>query len=92
MFAAAVAPPPPAPAVIAPPAAPSPRLVRFAFTADEEFHLLLERARALMRHKYPDGRLDGVLRDALKALLERKDPLIRWETRRRRRGKRAAAQ
>lgn len=84
MFAGAVPPPPPAPAVLAPPAPPAPRLVRFAFTADEEFYLLLERVRALMRHKYPDGRLDGVLRDALKALLERKDPVIRWETRRRR--------
>lgn len=92
MFAGAVPPPPPAPAVIAPPAPPAPRLVRFAFTADEEFYLLLERVRALMRHKYPDGRLDGVLRDALRALLERKDPVIRWETRRRRREKTAPAQ
>jgi hypothetical protein len=55
------------------------RSVRIAFTADEEFYRLLERVRALMRHKYPDGRLEGVLRDALKALLERKDPLIRWK-------------
>ncbi|MDE2143452.1 MAG: hypothetical protein KGJ84_13680 [Elusimicrobia bacterium] len=58
----------------------APRLVRFAFTADEEFYLLLERVRARMRHKYPDGRLDGVLRDALKALLARKEPSIRWRT------------
>jgi hypothetical protein len=87
MFAGAVPPPPP-PAVVPPPA---PRLVRFAFTADEEFYLLLERVRALMRHKYPDGRLEGVLRDALRALLERKDPLIRWETARRRRSRTPAA-
>ena len=53
MFAADVPPPPP-----------SPRLVRFAFTADEEFYNLLERVRAL---------------------LERKDPGIRWEMIRRRR-------
>jgi hypothetical protein len=43
-----------------------------------------------MRHKYPDGRLDGVLRDALQALLERKDPLIRWEAVRRRKKKEPA--
>ncbi|MDE2511425.1 MAG: hypothetical protein KGL74_09905, partial [Elusimicrobia bacterium] len=57
-----------------------PRLIRFAFTADEEFYLLLERVRARMRHKYPDGRLDGVLRDALKELLARKEPSIRRRT------------
>ena len=88
LFAGAALPPPP-PAAIEPPVPPSSRLVRFAFTADEEFYLLLERVRALMRHKYPDGRLEGVLRDALRALLERKDPLIRWEMVRRRREKKA---
>lgn len=71
-------------------AASPPRLVRFAFTADEEFYLLLERVRALMRHKYPDGRLEGVLRDALKALLERRDPVIGWGARRTRRRPAAA--
>ena len=86
MFGSAVPPPPP-PSAVVPPRAPLPRLVRIAFTADEEFYVLLERVRALMRHKYPDGRLEGVLRDALRALLERKDPLIRWAAARRRRKK-----
>jgi hypothetical protein len=40
------------------------------------------RVRALMRHKYPDGRLEGVLRDALKTLLARKNPAIVWRLRR----------
>jgi hypothetical protein len=53
------------------------RLVRVAFTAGEEFFRLLSRARALTRHKHPDGRLAGVLTDALKALIARKDPLFR---------------
>jgi hypothetical protein len=83
------APPLPAPPVPTPrnedPRASSPRLVRFAFTADEDFYRLLERVRALMRHKYPDGRLDGVLRDALQALLARKDLSVRWAPPRRRR-------
>lgn len=91
MFQGAVNPPPTPPAVIRPPTSPAQRLVRFAFTADEEFYRLLERVRALMRHKYPDGRLEGVLRDALRALLERKDPGIRWEMSRRMKEKRVSA-
>jgi hypothetical protein len=48
--------------------------VRIGFTADASFFNLLKEAQAAMRHKYPDGRLDGVFRDALKALLRRKRP------------------
>lgn len=59
--------------------------IRFAFTADEGFYRLLSVARSLLRHKYPDGRLEGVLGDALKALIERRDPLLRWKASARRR-------
>lgn len=69
----------------------STRTVRFAFTADEDFFRMLSHARSLLRHKYPDGRLEGVLRDALKALLDRKDPMIRWANGARRRRSRSAA-
>lgn len=69
-------PSPPTPSISAPS-----RAIRVAFTADEEFFRLLERARAVMRHKYPDGRLEGVLGDALNALLDKKD----WDRRVRRR-------
>ena len=55
-----------------------PRVVRFAFSADESFYRMLEQARCLLRHKYPDGRLEGVLGDALQALIERRDPVLRW--------------
>lgn len=54
--------------------APSRRAVRIGFTTDEAFFNLLKEAQAAMRHKYPDGRLDGVFRDALEALLRRKRP------------------
>ncbi|MFI5346315.1 MAG: hypothetical protein ACHQ51_08070 [Elusimicrobiota bacterium] len=55
-----------------------PHSVRVAFTADAEFHKLMLRARALLRHKYPDGRLEGVLKDALVALLKKKDRGFGW--------------
>lgn len=48
--------------------------VRFAFTADEELLALVKRARELLRHKYPDGRLERVFRDALLTLLAKRDP------------------
>ncbi|MBI4060531.1 MAG: hypothetical protein HY403_03790 [Elusimicrobia bacterium] len=49
------------------------KLVRFAFTADEELYNMVRRSQQLMRHKYPDGRLEGIFRDALKLLIEEKD-------------------
>ena len=53
---------------------PSRHAVRIAFTADESFFRLMKEAQAAMRHKYPNGRLDGVFRDALEALLRKKAP------------------
>ena len=34
--------------------------------------------RLFLRHKYPDGRLEGVFKDALLALLKRKDRSFGW--------------
>ncbi len=65
---------PPQTASVTPQAAPASPGVRIAFTADEEFFKLLRQAQAVMRHKYPNGRLDGVFRDALQALLRKKTP------------------
>lgn len=59
------------PATTAPAVSPG---VRVGFTADAAFFVLLREAQAAMRHKYPDGRLDGIFRDALKALLKKKRP------------------
>ncbi len=76
--APAAAPPavhaPAGPADPASEAAPSRHAVRIAFTADESFFRLMKEAQAAMRHKYPDGRLDGVFGDALEALLRKKRP------------------
>ncbi len=53
------------------------KLVRFKFMADEELFRLVRHAQALLRHKYPDGRLEGVFRDALTVLLAKRDPIFR---------------
>lgn len=62
-------PPPAGPAA----ACKTPFSVRVTFTAGEGFWRDLEFARSLLRHKYPDGKLEGVLGDALRALLDKKD-------------------
>lgn len=54
-----------------------PRLVRVAFTADEGLHRMVLHAQQLMRHKYPDGSLEGIFRDALRLLIEKKDLGVR---------------
>jgi hypothetical protein len=48
--------------------------VRVGFDAAVLLMRLIERAKLILRHKYPDGRLEDILRDALETLLERKDP------------------
>lgn len=50
------------------------RLIRIAFTADQELLSLIQRAREVLRHKYPEGRLERIFKDALIALLEKRDP------------------
>ncbi len=81
-FSAMAPPPPPAPAAPSMPKASAPSTppsVRIAFTADHEFYKLMKRAQAVLRHKYPDGRLEGVLKDALVALLKRRDRSFGWK-------------
>jgi hypothetical protein len=48
--------------------------VRIGFDAAVALLRLVDRAKQVLRHKYPEGRLEDVLRDALETLLERKDP------------------
>ena len=50
-------------------------LARIAFTASEELLLKIERARALLRHKYPGGRMEQLAGEAFDALLARLDPV-----------------
>lgn len=68
---------PPAPAAPPPPATMPPKLVRIGFTADEGLHRLVLHAQQLMRHKYPDGSLEGIFRDALRLLIAKKDMGVR---------------
>lgn len=70
--------PPQSSSAPAPTGAFRPSSVRVTFSADDGFYKLLLRAQALLRHKYPDGRLEGVLKDALIALLRKKDLGFRW--------------
>jgi hypothetical protein len=77
------APPPPAPE--------PPKLVRIGFTADESLHRMVLHAQQLMRHKYPNGSLEGIFRDALRLLIEKKDLGIRAGAAARRRARRSAA-
>ena len=48
--------------------------VRIGFDAAVVLMRLIDRAKLILRHKYPEGRLEDVLRDALETLIERKDP------------------
>ena len=50
------------------------RLVRIAFTASEHLLRKIERAKALMRHKHPSGRLELLVDEAFEALLAKRDP------------------
>src|SRR3989338_7801379 len=50
------------------------RKVKIEFGADEEVAKLIERARELLRHQYPQGKLEDLVREAFELLLEKKDP------------------
>jgi hypothetical protein len=61
-----------------PPSAPAaPQLVQISFTARAEFAKKLTRARDLLAHRLPAGRIEEVLDAALEVLLEHCDPLLR---------------
>jgi hypothetical protein len=66
------------------------KLVRIGFTADEGLHRMVLHAQQLMRHKYPNGSLEGIFGDALKLLIEKKDPGVRAEAAAKRRARRAS--
>lgn len=48
--------------------------VRIGFDAGIGVMSLIDRARQILRHKYPEGRLEDVVKEALEALLDRRDP------------------
>jgi len=47
-------------------------LISIHFTADREFEKLLENAKAQLSHKYPEGRLRDIFKEALSSLVEDK--------------------
>lgn len=52
----------------------APGRTRVGFTASDDVVRLLDRAREVLLHKHPAGKLNDLLREALTALLESKDP------------------
>ncbi|MFI5349092.1 MAG: HNH endonuclease [Elusimicrobiota bacterium] len=63
-------------AISAPPADGQPKTLRvqFSFTANEIFFREVERAKELLRHQSPAGRLEDVFEAAVTALLDKIDP------------------
>ena len=44
------------------------------FSASEELTKKIQRAKEILRHKYPQGKIEDILNEALELLLEKKDP------------------
>ena len=53
--------------------------VKIQFTGSEQLRGKIERAKELLRHKYPQGKLEEIFEEALDALLEKRDPEKRIE-------------
>ena len=47
---------------------------KIEFSASEELTKKIQRAKEILRHKYPQGKLEDILNEALELLLEKKDP------------------
>lgn len=56
---------------------PPPERVRIAFTADDELAVMLDRLKRARRHKFPNGRLEDLIKEAVAAWLEEVDPPVR---------------
>lgn len=53
---------------------PPPSRVRLSFTADGDFLRMVETLKSLRRHRYPDGRLEDLLKEAVCAWLKKLTP------------------
>jgi len=58
----------------APPQEEEVRRVKIEFVADEKVAQKIERAKELLRHRFPQGKLEDIINEALELLLEKKDP------------------
>ena len=52
----------------------SPQRVRFSFTGSADLLRKVDRAKELLWHKHPDGRLEDIIEEILKVFLDKKDP------------------
>lgn len=50
------------------------RRVKIEFCAKESLAKKIERAKEVLRHKYPQGKLEDIFEEAMELLLEKKDP------------------
>ena len=55
------------------------RRVKIEFVANESVAVKIERAKQILRHKYPKGKLEDIFNEALDLLLEKKDPIRKIE-------------
>ncbi|MBI3019589.1 MAG: hypothetical protein HYY61_06855 [Deltaproteobacteria bacterium] len=47
---------------------------KIEFSASENLAKKIQRAKEILRHQYPQGKLEDILDEALELLLEKKDP------------------
>lgn len=52
---------------------------KIQLTGSERFKNKLERAKEILRHQFPEGRLEDILEEALDLLLEKKDPQLKFK-------------
>lgn len=57
----------------------SPERIYFGFTSSEKLRQEIERLRELLRHKFPDGKLEKIIKEVVAFYLEKKDPDRRTE-------------
>lgn len=55
---------------------PAPIRAHFTFTASPLFVERFEKAKEILWHKFPDGRMEDIFMDSLQALLQIKDPML----------------
>jgi 5-methylcytosine-specific restriction endonuclease McrA len=60
------------------------RRVKIEFCAEEALANKITRAKEILKHKYPEGKLEDVMGEALELFLKMKDPIRQGERRRRR--------
>jgi len=53
--------------------------IHYTFVGDKEFDSMLERAKEILRHKYPRAKMGDVLKEALGTLLKATDPQKKYE-------------